>query len=34
MLVMHGAVYLQMRTEDDINTRAKKKPCEFSLSYF
>ena len=33
MLVMHGAVYLQMRTEDDINARAKKAVRIFSIVF-
>jgi len=33
MLVMHGAVYLQMRTENDINTRAKKAVRIFAVIF-
>jgi cytochrome d ubiquinol oxidase subunit II len=33
MLVMHGAVYLQMRTEDEINTRAKKAVRIFAVVF-
>jgi cytochrome d ubiquinol oxidase subunit II len=33
MLVMHGGVYLQMRTENDINTRAKKAVRIFAVVF-
>lgn len=33
MLVMHGAVYLQMRTEDEINIRAKKAVRIFAVVF-
>jgi len=33
MLVMHGAIYLQMRTEDEINTRAKKAVRIFAVVF-
>ena len=33
MLVMHGAVYLQMRTDGDIHTRAKKAVRIFAVAF-